>query len=76
MVDTIINVKTLPETLRRRIRSSRVKITESNGTVILTPVDNVNEQLVSIDRIFGMFSDGKISTEKYSVQKQLDKVNE
>ena len=73
MIDTIINVKTLPETLRRRIRSSRVQVSENNGAVILTPVDNANEQLMSVNRIFGMFSDGKISTDKYIAQKQLDK---
>ena len=73
MIDIIINVKTLPETLRRKIRSSRIQVSENNGAVILTPVDNANEQLMSVNRIFGMFSDGKISTEKYIAQKQLDK---
>jgi len=32
-----------------------------------------NEQEDAVDRLIGMFSDGKLSTEKYTAQKQLDK---
>ena len=38
MPDTIINVKTLPESLSRRFRSNRVRVTEDNGNVILAPI--------------------------------------
>ena len=38
MQETILNVNTLPEPLSRRFRSSRVRVTEDNGNVILAPV--------------------------------------
>ena len=38
MYETILNVNTLPEPLSRRFRSTRVRVTEDNGNVILAPI--------------------------------------
>ena len=72
MEEMIISVNTLPEPLFRRIRSTRVRVREENGDLILTPIENTNEQENAIERLCGMFA-GQLSTEEYVAQKQLDK---
>ena len=73
MDDMILSVSTLPEPLHRRIRSDRVRVHEENGLFILTPIIDVNEQaLACIEQLCGMFA-GKLSTDDYVSQKQLDK---
>ena len=74
MTDMIISVKTLPEQLHRRIRSERVRFHENNGIITLTPVDESNTDIWSgLDELRSIFSDGRMSAEKYSAQKQIDK---
>jgi virulence-associated protein VagC len=70
MSDLILDVQTLPETIFSRIRTAKVRVHEENGSIILTPV--VEEQQ-NFDVLFGMFSDGKISTEEYMKEKQIEK---
>lgn len=70
MEDIILNVNTLPAPLYRYIRSERVKASESNGVITLIPID---DKKVSANRLFGMFSDGKLSVDKFMEQKRSDK---
>jgi virulence-associated protein VagC len=70
MADMILDVQTLPETIFSRITTKKVKIHEENGSIILTPFI-VKKQ--NFDVLFGMFSDGKISTEEYMKEKQIEK---
>ena len=67
MRDTIINVTTLPDTLRPRFRSKRVRVSEDNGSVILTPVSYETTNL------WGLLPDDRFTTEKYLEQKKADK---
>jgi len=41
MEDMVISVNTLPDTLHRRFRSSRVRVNEADGIVTLTPVGDI-----------------------------------
>jgi virulence-associated protein VagC len=70
MSDMILDIQTLPETIFSRISTKKVKIHEENGSIILTPVV---EKRQNFDILFGMFSDGKISTEEYMKEKQIEK---
>jgi len=70
MTDMIIDVQTLPETVFSRISSKKVMFHEENGSIVLTPVV---EKKQDFDVLFGMFSDGKISTEEYMKEKQFEK---
>jgi virulence-associated protein VagC len=70
MTDMILNVQTLPETVFSRISTEKVMIHEENGTIVLTPLVEKRE---NFDVLFGMFSDGKISTEEYIKEKQFEK---
>ena len=38
IMDEILSVNTLQESLHRRIRSDRVRVREENGVIMLTPV--------------------------------------
>ena len=70
MSDMILDVQTLPEKVFSRIPTEKVKIHEENGSIILTPVF---EKKQNFDILFGMFSDGKISTEEYIREKIIEK---
>jgi len=44
MTEMVLNTNTLPEQLFRLIRTSRVKVNESNGVINLIPIeDNKND---------------------------------
>ena len=69
MSETVVSVNALPETVLRYFLSGQVKVREEDGIVTLTPV----KKDFPGSRLFGMFADGRMSTEKYVRQKQLDK---
>ena len=73
-MDDILSVKTLPEPLYRRFRSDRVRVHEENGVVTLTPVQEPHgDTWAALTRLRGILSDGRMSTESYMAQKQIDK---
>jgi virulence-associated protein VagC len=70
MADMILDVQTLTEKIFSRIHTEKVRIHEENGSIILTPVIEMKQ---NFDILFGMFSDGKISTEEYMKEKKIEK---
>jgi len=70
MLDTVLDVKTLPETIFSRIPTEKVMIHEENGTFVLTPVI---EKKPDFNVLFGMFSDGKLSVDEFIKEKQIEK---
>jgi len=70
MSDIVLDVQTLPKILFSRISSEKVRLREENGSIILTPI---TERKYNFDALFGMFSDGKLSTEDYLKEKQKRK---
>ena len=70
MSDMVLDVQTLPEIVFSKIASEKVRIHEENGSIILTPII---EKKQNFDVLFGMFSDGRISTEEFMKEKQLEK---
>lgn len=74
MEDTILSVSTLPEQLHRRFRSNRVRVHEENGVVTLTPVKETKKDAwEALKHMRSILSDGRMSTEGYMAQKQLNK---
>ncbi|MDR2117608.1 MAG: hypothetical protein LBP87_14620 [Planctomycetaceae bacterium] len=69
MSDMILDVQTLPETIFSKITTKKVKIHEENGSITLTPF---SEEKLRFDHLVGIFSDGKMSVDKFLLQKQLD----
>jgi hypothetical protein len=70
MADMVLDVQTLPEMIFSRISTKKVTMHEENGSIVLTPVV---ETKPGFDVLFGMFSDGKISTAQYMAEKQREK---
>ena len=70
MTDMVLDVQTLPETVFARIPAGKVRYHEENGSIILT---TIFEKRQNFDALFGMFSDGRISTEEYMREKQFEK---
>ena len=69
MSDMVLDIQTLPEMIFSRISAEKVKIHEENGSFILTPII---EKKRDFNVLFGMFSDGRISTEEYMKEKQIE----
>ncbi|MDR3280817.1 MAG: hypothetical protein LBT23_09915 [Synergistaceae bacterium] len=71
MNDIIIKANTLPEPLLRLMRTDRIKVhTEEEGVISLIPI---SEPIDCTKDLFGIFSDGKMSADKYSERKQTEK---
>jgi hypothetical protein len=66
----VLDVQTLPEMIFSRISTEKVNFHEENGAIVLTPFF---EKKQNFDVLFGMFSDGRISTEEYMKEKQIEK---
>ena len=50
------------------IHSEKIKIVEENGNIILSPV----KEKPNLNELVGMFSDGKLSAEKFIEQKKFE----
>jgi len=70
MTDIVLDIQTLPEMIFSKISTEKVKFHEENGSIIITPFI---EKKQNFDVLFGMFSDGRISTEEYMKEKQIEK---
>jgi len=70
MSELILNTATLPEPLLKMIPTSRVKVREAKGVISLFPLSDTSD---NIDKMYGMFSDGKISVEDFQKQKHEEK---
>jgi hypothetical protein len=70
MVESVLEVRKLPETVFSRITTEKVRVFEENGTITLTPI---YEKKPHFDHLIGMFSDGKISVDDFLKEKQYEK---
>jgi hypothetical protein len=72
MESMIIDRKILPEPIFSFIHSEKIKIFEKNGNIILAPI----KRKPDVNDLFGMFNDGKLSSEDFIKQKALEKMIE
>jgi virulence-associated protein VagC len=70
MTDMVLDVKTLPNVIFSKFSAERVNFHEENGSIILTPVI---ESKQDFNILFGMFSDGRVSSYEYMKEKQIEK---
>jgi len=70
MLDMVLDVQTLPETIFSRIPTEKVRIHEEDGSILLTPI---TEKKFDFDVLFGMFSDGRLSVDDFIKEKQIEK---
>jgi hypothetical protein len=69
MESIIIDRKILPEPIFSYIHSEKIKIFEENGNIILAPI----KRKPDVNDLFGMFNDGKLSSEDFIRQKAVEK---
>jgi hypothetical protein len=69
MESMIIDRKILPEPIFSYIHSEKIKIFEENGNIILAPVVKKPD----VNELFGMFNDGKLSSDDFIKQKAVEK---
>ena len=69
MQSIVIDREILPEPIFSYLQSEKIRIFEENGNIVLSPLTikpNVNE-------LFGMFNDGKLSSEDFIKDKAMEK---
>ena len=69
MTEMVLDTRTLPEPIMRMIHTKKVKVRKTGGDFVITPI---REESVECP-LLGMFSDGKISSEKFMARKQAEK---
>ncbi|MDR2717191.1 MAG: hypothetical protein LBB89_03885 [Treponema sp.] len=69
MQSMVIDRQILPEPIISYIHSEKIRMFEEDGNIVLSPLKinpNVNE-------LFGMFNDGKLSSEDFIREKTFEK---
>jgi len=69
METLVIDRKILPEPIFSYVQSEKIRIFEENGNIVLSPVKNKP----NVDELFGMFNDGKLSSNDFIKQKAIEK---
>ena len=69
MTEMILNANTLPEPLFRLIKAEKVKVRESGGEILLTPIVDTGKGCP----LRGMCADGKLSSYAFMERKQVEK---
>ncbi|MCL2433941.1 MAG: hypothetical protein FWD16_05425 [Clostridia bacterium] len=69
MSETVASIQTMPQILTRMIRAKTVKIREEgNGVITVIPIREDDDC-----PLFGFLGEGKMSTERFMADKQLEK---
>ena len=69
METLIIDRKILPEPIFSYVRSEKIQIFEENGNIVLSPLKNN----LNANELFGMFNDGKLSSNDFIKQKTIER---
>ena len=70
MESMIVDRKVLPKAIISYIHSEKIRLVEENGTITLSPVF---DKYAILEKSFGMFSDGKLSSEQFIKAKEVEK---
>ena len=69
MNEMVLDTRILPEPIIRLIHTSKFKVREVSGELLITPIIEESVECPFV----GMFADGKVSATKFMAQKQLEK---
>lgn len=70
MESLVVDKRNLSKTVVAYIRSEKIKLVPKNGTIILSPV---RDKYSVLEKSFGLFSDGKLSSKKFIEAKKREK---
>ena len=73
MRDMILNTNILPEPLFKLIHSPQMRVRETDKGIIIMPFEN-NQSLTAIKKARGMYTDGKLSVDKFLAEKHAEEV--
>ncbi|GHV29136.1 hypothetical protein FACS1894167_07850 [Synergistales bacterium] len=71
MRDMILNTNILPNPLLGLIRSPQMRVRETDKGIIIMPVES-NTSLDTIKKARGMYTDGKLSVDKFLSEKHIE----
>jgi len=69
MQSMVIDRQILPEPIISYIHSEKIRMFEKDGNIILSPLKNNP----NVNELFGMFNDGKLSSENFIKEKTFEK---
>ena len=69
MAEMILDIQSLPEMVFSKVSTKKVRVYEDNGTITLTPF---YEERPRFDHLIGIFSDGKMSVDKFLEKKHQE----
>jgi len=69
MMEMVLDVDELPETVYSITSARKVRFLENNGTITLMPVADKKPRF---DLLVGMFSDGKMSVDGFLMEKRME----
>jgi hypothetical protein len=64
----VIDRQILPEPIISYIHSEKVRMFEEDGSIVLSPLKNTP----NVDELFGMFNDGRLSSEDFIRDKAIE----
>jgi len=70
MKNLVVDRRNLSKIVVTYIHSDKIKIVPKNGTIVLSPV---SDKYSILEKSFGMFSDGKLSSKKFMDAKKREK---
>ena len=70
MTDMIINADILPEPLFSLVQAEKIRVLENDGIITMTPI---KEEFDCTAEIRGMYSDKKLTLDKFLEWKHADK---
>ncbi|MDR2593133.1 MAG: hypothetical protein LBC59_10100 [Chitinispirillales bacterium] len=65
----VIDRQILPEPIISHIHSERIRMSEEDGNIVLSPLEDNPD----LDELFGILSDGKLSSEEFIREKAIEK---
>jgi hypothetical protein len=69
MQSTVIDRQILPEPIISYIRTEKIRMFEEDGNIVLSPLKNNP----NVNELFGMFSDGRLSSDEFIKEKTCEK---
>ena len=69
MLEAVIERQKFPEPIFSYINSEKIRVFEDNGNIILSPLNNKPD----VNELFGMFNDGKLSSDEFIKEKIIEK---
>ena len=69
MTEMVLDIQSVPEIIFSKVPTKRVKVYEESGTITLTPYYEASPRF---DHLVGIFSDGKMSVDKFLEKKRQD----